>query len=260
MAESLEQKIDRFYEYFREQIEAAREVSPANQQGIQRKVLYCTILDAMSKSILNKESSNRKRFTKFILDFSNWKQSSNISLMHLTRLLEINNTDVSFENLRTWCFENFKKRFKKTKRIIANRFGIDFDPSYSEVIKRWPKDSNNFKKLSGLLPEYLQHVSLLYSYRNALIHEYRHLGMGSQWKDDKEPFYQEVKIIESCKKETGLQLTGRWEMVYPYEFFYSLCHESLINLITHMQEKDVSPFVNYTTGSYWIPELNDFKD
>ncbi len=209
----LEVSVERFLSFFRNRRQEIRDLNCGESIALFRKVLYSSVLDALSRTTSHPKKGNRERITEFMRIFCNWPNCEKISLPHLMRLLE-KVPDPAFSDLRQYAF------------FLLDQWGegeiifLDRDPDFQDVKKHWPKDIQ--KPLEDIQIEFLQHVNLFYRYRNSLVHELREPGYGMEFKGDPEPFYHSMTETES-KSET-------WELVYPLQFYDRLCEAAINNL------------------------------
>ena len=102
--------------------------------------------------------------------------------------------------------------------------------------------------------ESLQHVNLFYEHRNSLVHEFRMLGLlsGSTLFSRDEPYYSALlHDVDS----TGAEIET-WELQYPLEFYKRITEKCLTNVSSYLQRNQIDPISFFTSGSFWIRELN----
>jgi len=235
----LETGIDRFLGFFRNRLKEIGDLDCGQTTALFRKVLYSSILDALSRTTSHPKKGNRERITEFLRMFCNWPSCEKISLPHLVRLLE-KVPDPAFSALRQYAFSLLDQWGEG--EIIS----LDTDPDIENVKRHWPKEIP--KPLEDIQIEFLQHVNLFYRYRNSLVHELREPGYGMEFTDDSEPFYHSMTDTES-KTET-------WELVYPLPFYERLCEAAIKELKDYYLKDRIDPYSCYVFGTYWIEELN----
>ena len=114
--ETLEEKIDRFKQYYLGLIKTAECEQNVVEQKVHSKILSCSILDAISKSIFPEISSNCQRFTALVRLCKNWPESQKVILLHLVRLLEITpNLPASTNELKKYATQQFESKFPTQK-------------------------------------------------------------------------------------------------------------------------------------------------
>lgn len=237
--------IERFTQYFEEEINRATKIIIEGENHpatLHKKLIFAAILDSLSKCIFPRKG-NKDRFISFLIEFSEWQDHDRISLPHLFRLLK-RNPEPAFFKLR-----NFTTT-KLNEWVEGELVELSRDPTISEIRRFWPDEKDYKKPLDGVSIEFLQHSHLLYSYRNALVHEFRHLGYGTELKDDVHPFYISISHLDNQEEK------DTWELVYPYSFFEKIIRTSFFNMKNYLINNNINPYSSYTFGSYWLEELN----
>ncbi|EHT4943417.1 hypothetical protein VV99796_03211 [Vibrio vulnificus] len=259
--ETLEQKLERFRRYYFHLIEVAESDVNLDDQKVHSKILCCSILDAISKSIFPEIKSNCQRFIYLVRQCKSWPDSEKVSVLHLLRLLEIN-PSLSFEEqrLKKQVLLKYSRMFEPTNSLNNSEFPISSDMDVSELLELWPRQNSEYVKVGGVKPYQLKHEYMLWLYRNALVHEYRSPGNGvdldlGQYAAE-HPFYQQVTTVDSFG-ENQLQFTSRWELVYPSRFFLNLCKNAVEVACEFNCERGTSPFNGYSRGTYWLPDFNE---
>lgn len=239
--EELKANIDRFLGFFRSRLQEIRNVDCGESTALFRKVLYSSLLDALSRTTSHPKrwNRNRERITEFIRTFCDWKDCERISLTHLVRLLE-KVPDPAFSSLRQYAFSLIDKWGEGEIVSLAR------DPEFRDVKSRWPKEFQ--KPLEDVQIEFLQHVNLFYRNRNSLVHELSELGYGMEFTADDEPFYHSMSDTEGKSKS--------WELVYPLRFYEKLCETAISELRNYYLKDRIDPYSCYYFGTYWIEELN----
>ena len=235
----LQENIDKFIKYFNSRLEIIRNTDFKDANNLFKKILYSSLIDALSKTTSNSKKENRERIVAFVRNFCDWETCEKISLPHLVRLLEIV-PDPEFSELREYAFSLIDKWCEG--EVIS----INHDPDIQDIKKYWPKDMP--KPLQDIQIDFLQHVNLFYRLRNHLFHELRLPGYGAELCNDVEPFYSSMTDLETNQKT--------WELVYPIKFYDNLCISALKNLKIYYLKDRINPYSCYTFGTYWIEELN----
>lgn len=246
MLKNYKEDIDRFTEYFEEEIKRVTKIIIEGEDPpaakLHKKLIFAAIIDSLSKCIFPKKG-NRDRFISFLVEFSEWQDHDRISLPHLFRLLK-RNPEPAFSKLRNFTTTKINE-WGEGELVELSR-----DPKISDIKRLWPDEKDYKKPLEGVSIESLQHSHLLYSYRNALVHEFRPLGYGMELKNDDIPIYISMSHIDGQEeKET-------WELIYPCGFFEIIIKASLLNMKNYLLNNNINPYASYTFGSYWIEELN----
>ncbi len=237
--EELEQKIDRFIRYFRDQIENIRKIDGGKSTNLFRQILYNSLLDALSRTTAYPKKGNKARIVEFVRGFCDWSSCERVSLPHIVRWLE-KVPEPGFPNLRQYAFSELDKW--RGKEVV----NISQDPDYNEVKKHWLKDIH--KSSEDIQIDSFRHVNLFYQYRNSLVHELRKSGYGMESPEDKEPFYHSMPDDET-KQPT-------WELVYPTGFYDRLCETAIKKLNEYYMKDRIDPYSCYIFGTYWIDKLN----
>ena len=246
MTESVRQRISRFISFSTQRFNDVAEIeSPSQFTLLFQRVLYITILDALSKVAIT-DSNNRPRMVEFIRKFSGWEECDRISLPHLARLLRINQ-DLGFQDLRKHA------NSLMSSWISGDVIALDRDPSSEDITSLWPREDNRLLPLANVKLESLQHVHLFYNHRNSLIHEFRMLGMlgGAPDWSRSEPYYSTLLLAEEDAE------SERWELQYPIDFYQRITRHAIQSLEGYLIQNSIDPISFYISGSYWVDYLND---
>lgn len=180
--------IQQYIQYFRDQMPLIKDV----KNILHRKVLYTTLMDAMSRGGFPDVQGHRKRVTTFIDSCSRWPDKDRVSALQLKLTLEQASQAVGglYEAVRD-CVNGWMEG-------VIIRPVADF--AFSDLTSLATQDQ--FKLL-----KHSRYVPLLYTYRNHLVHEYREPGYGMEISNDPStPYYHSVH-------------GGEWELVFPSGFF-----------------------------------------
>ncbi|GGY54543.1 hypothetical protein GCM10011297_29150 [Bacterioplanes sanyensis] len=258
MRETLEKKIDRFVEFNKDMITSAVSGSNLESQGVNAKILLCSIIDSLAKSRFPGEA-NGARFQKTVKTSANWSNCDRISLLHLKRAIEVEQKDEQFADLNAWAEDAVRRDFPNSDSALSDQIDIEKDPMPEEVLLRWPRDDKGRPiKLGSISLDKLTHKSLLWQYRNSLMHECRIPGRAVEWSvKESIPFYQKVSQFDDYCPDAGLTFTSRWELLYPTGFFQVVAENILADVADYHRSAQTSPFAAYSEGSFWIPRFND---
>jgi len=247
LALSHKDETEKFVDYFRRHLHsiAALPVECVSTP-LYQKILYVTVLDALSKSVYPR-SGNRTRMVSFLRKFSEWQDAEKVSLTHLVQLLK-RVPDPAFEELRTFAVETFEKWPVHKGEIVT----LDVDPTFETVRSKWPVEKEHRVPIENVSLESLQHVRLFYTYRNSLVHELREPSFGMDLSQRHKPHYHLVSDLTTYDT-VGLKTVA---LVYPVTFFRTLCDNGLSNLAAYLERNDLNPYDYYVVGDYWIHELN----
>ncbi|MCL4306443.1 hypothetical protein KJZ99_11040 [bacterium] len=240
-----------FVGYFKQYLQDIEFISLQQNSNtrIYKKVLYVSVLDAISASIFPKEI-NRERFIKLISEFCDWPESRRVSFPHFRRLVHL---------LPESRFEVLHDYVKKTKFDPDSR--IDKDPSFAEIAELCKESgiATNEKLFGRITIGDLKHSSLFWQLRNGLVHEFRKRGQGLEDEESSDPkvypngvvmpYYHSVN---NCDDQGNIHL----ELVYPLGFFKRIAESALKNAETHFRKIDYNPYDSFRFGPFYLEDLN----
>jgi len=262
MFETIEEKIDRFVQYNENLMEQIMSIYSHENNGIHSKILFCSLFDSLAKCAYPElKNKNKERFKKTIVNHTQWEDAERVSLLHLQRAFDVvDETPERFLNLKDEINTLFSQHFQPSSYGVFDRLSLSIDPSYSDIEKKWPKNSNgNPSQLGKIALDKLEHKNLLWEYRCSLVHEYRIPGAGTEPISRRlvDPCYQEMStfIVDNIKDFKIVH--KNFELHYPIDFFKQMCQESLYSIANEYRNKGESPFKVYSEGEYWIPEFNE---
>ncbi|MBK8574206.1 MAG: hypothetical protein IPN90_00485 [Elusimicrobia bacterium] len=236
MENEIQQKIAGFIGFFEVEI---KKIS-SDEHRLHKKILFVSLLDTLSRVVFPR-AGGRERFVAFISEFSLWATKCKVSLPHLSQLLT-SAPEPEFENLRMHV-QRLYQQWGKGEIIHLDR-----DSDYEEIVRFWPGGKSGGKRVAGVGLDALQHIHLLYTYRNSLVHEFRAPGYGVEFPNDNEPFYMNTKLVPDE--------TETWELSYPESFLKLLVETCVSHLKLYLDKNMIDPYTSFTFGSYWISELN----
>lgn len=252
MIETLNQRIDRLTSYFEGHLQEISQLDSRGNHAVHyKRVLYVTVLDALTKIVFPNTGNRRQRMVNLLSAFSEWKEYDRISLPHLVKLLNLTPEPV-FEPLRLHAIKQYNN-WASGDVITLHR-----DPSYKEIKNLWPPDNEYKFPIKDINKEItlesLQHVHLFYTHRNSLVHEFRMLGLlsGDPTPSKDEPYYS---ALLHDVDEIGTEVIT-WELQYPLEFYRRIAEKCLTNLSEYLRRNQIDPVSFFTSNSYWISELN----
>lgn len=183
--ETIQEKIDRFRDYFRKQLGLVNALDSNEDYRAHRKLLYIAIIDALSKSIYP-DKRNRKRIVSLINDFADWEHSKQVSLPHLNQLLSFT-SDHDFDPVKVYVSSELNRwgPLNVHSVSIIKHPGdvlvpIARDPESKHIAALWPSENGKPKLIQGIGWIPLQHIELFYTYRNQLMHEFLEPGGGME--------------------------------------------------------------------------------
>ncbi len=240
--ETVEDRIQRFVGYYRRAADAATSLEDSDHLPQLRKICYIAVLDALGKAIYPTRSENRIRFTQLIDYFGDWPDSRRVSLPHLAALLD-RCPDPAFEALRMLV------RGELAGWLSGTLVRLDADPEIERLRTAWPKDPALRTPLASLSLDHFQHVHLLYTYRNLLVHEFRDPTDPIGEDNRAVPFYVHASVI-GYEREYE-----RWDLFYPAGFLRVLTTSTLDNVEKYLLERQLDPTLHFSSGEYILEAL-----
>lgn len=247
MVDQTTRSLGKYVGYFRDRIDEISKLGgvldgPGYFSRLEfQRILYMTVLDALSKAVFPAESSNRRRMVDFFVQFSRWgPDARRVSLPHLRRLLEKAEDLVPDEALRQFVSK------KMDQWPCIGYIPLARDPDIDEVVGLWP-DTDPM----GLKLHRFRHCDLLYESRNYLVHEHRQQGRSIELGDHVTPSYQHQSILD----ETGKVCEHAFELVYPPGFLRTLCEGGLESVEDYFLCNALDPVDSYNLGSFYIRQL-----
>lgn len=242
-----EDQIERFCSYFSRQLIVIRALTLDNEQlegtgpedhqiRFYQKVLVITALDTLAGIRFPKETfpgfkkKNRQRFIRFISEYSSWDDGVLINVPFLyDHLCE---TNARNGNLAKFLRENLDN-YNPQDGIYLFPDQIDEHPD-----RLLPFATSEKEEEAIWL---YQHYSLLYRYRNFLVHESKEPGHAMEGiRDGEVRAYYHGYINEE-----------KWFLGYPIEMFFNLLRNSIENLRTYFTEQNINPFEFVRDNTRW---------
>lgn len=246
LAPDLEPKIARFCDYFESQVNEIGSLESPHKE-LYRKLLLVALLDTLAGTVMPRRK-NKERFIGFVQRFCRWPAGERVSFPHLVQLLR-KNPDPAFGNLRKWALGKYNQLPVHGGSLMK----ITQDPTADEVRREWPTSTDHKTPIEGIDLTALTHVHLLYTYRNALVHELRMLGYGMDFANEGvEPYYHGSSTIG----EDPELILRTVELVYPWQFLRNLCMTGIAETRTYLRENGLDPYDSFAFGTYWLKELN----
>lgn len=94
---------------------------------------------------------------------------------------------------------------------------------------------------------FARHDSLLWIYRNNLVHEFREPGYPWPFPETRVPHYMHMTDLEP---ESGPR-SETWQLSYPVSWLESLVTSALAGLASHCRIHGANPYDAYAFGSLW---------
>jgi hypothetical protein len=237
------ESIEQFCSYFEGQVLAIGRVtlapspenSGAGSEFVYRKVLYVTALDTLAGLRFHRNAfpqlarHNRERFTRFIKEHASWNVCEYVSLPFLKeRLEDIKLSDRPLHRHVSTKLAGFSTNDGGSVSVSS------MDESVSELLSHATTE-----KEEEAIYEY-QHLSLLYRYRNSLVHESNQPGSGMEvFAAYGEPYYH------------GYLDDTKWYLVYPVGMFQCLLERSILSFQTYLVDNSVDPYSLVEDKSRW---------
>jgi len=227
--------LDDFMGFFKRQIELVnalgctsnRTVGITGQENVSlyKKIAYVSLLDCFASLRFHKAAygqlfkQNNKRFTRFLGECANWRVGGLISLTFLTEKLP-----------RASLGGRLAKHINQKLTNLGNSFG---DTVSAEDIDEKPEVLLEFAstETEEEAIEYCQHYSIMYRYRNNLVHQARRPGGAAELLGEDQ--------TEACYHTYAGDSTIY--LLYPIGLFKRLCMSSLENLVHYLEENKLDP-------------------
>lgn len=210
-----------------------------NSPEILQKILYFTIIDALSKSAFPNINHNKDRFVKTLISFSEWHDGEKISLPFLYNDI-FDSTNNNIEHLIKDIGSELIKWPVQTTAQIELSSDSHIHSLLSLIQYNNEKDKLSFKEMI----KKFSHYNLLWEYRNCLVHEFRQPGYGYELEGDNFPFYQ------------GVLGTDEICLCYPVKFIATLIERILKNLENHFINNQINPYNSFEYGAFWNKKRN----
>lgn len=221
--------IELLHGYFKKQVDIIENITSMNADeydlNLHKETLFVSILDSLSNYRFNQKyypelsKQNRIRFVRFLREFAEWSEGELVSIPFLIDYLPqscLNNPLYKYlDNL------NIEKH-PKGDSILGEKIDLKLE----ELLKL------SINQIEEEAIFYNQHFSIIYRYRNYLIHEARIPGITMQFMD-----YDKDKIIyHSFGNDSTLRL------LYPIRLFRRLVITSLDNFKNYFMANNINPY------------------
>jgi hypothetical protein len=225
-----EQWIDNFINYFLEQWENIDGLGVTKYhawENLYRKILYVILLDSLSiaarPSLLAK---NQARFRNLTNLLTAWPDRSRVSAPQLKLVLEHRQLGAGV------LYQRITEAVGNWPEGISVLLGCDCDPLEKDL------DSMMTSPEEKRAVQDCRYDSLLYSYRNSLLHEFREPGYGMEFREDVEPVYHSL-------------MDHPWQLAFPLEFIRRLCLIAIWDVRDLLYTEHRNPYPAYPFGSLW---------
>ena len=240
----MQDDITQYANYFERQIEDVKRLKlrgPASPEQcwelpLYRKILYVSMIDTLSKAAFpamktghHKRVTHRKRVTQFIDELSGWQDKDRVSVPQLLlRLNKAGQTSGSLYRKMQSCLDSW---------VDGDIKRLSDDPLLQNVLALAHTEEEKTAVRAARC------AGLFYTYRNALVHEFRKPGYGMDGLSDNEttPYY----VSMSSGGQTS------WDLVFPNPFLEDLCRKCLSGLVNKLKAEQRNPYESYEFGSLW---------
>lgn len=193
---------------------------------VEKQTLLVSLLDSLANIRFNKvnypqlSKRHRIRFVRFLIEYANWDEGKLVSIPFLIDHLK----------------QNYKNRllYKTLKKILNDHNqGSDWfiASSLDLTVPELNSYASNEKEEEAIL--YYQHYSILYRYRNYLVHEARKPGYGMEFMS----YDKDIAIYHSHINEPALHL------LYPMGMLKKIMFNSAENFEIYFIDKLINPYV-----------------
>jgi hypothetical protein len=230
--QNIQNETQLFFEHFREflgyvrSLPTSRAEHPQEHKIIAQKLLCCSLLDALAITRFD-DDNNKDRFKKLVTQHTSYPYWDRVSVPQILYYCEKHPQE------RTRQIEVY------ARSVLANRnsYSISEDPTCDALTRRFPDLGDKLDTCT--------HASLLYKYRNKLVHEMRQPGYGYEFGYDTEPCYRTQTELETNR--------FTFQLTYPFAFFVRICNECISSLETYFLEHENSPYIAFENrfGDVW---------
>jgi hypothetical protein len=220
-------RTEKYHSYSQDQLTSIKSL----ENRLHKKILLVIILDTLSRARYPFVPGVKDRFLKMINEDAMWEHASRVSLYRV--LLSL--TPTMGNALRKLARESVSRWREGTMP------GLEVDPLITDI-----EYLVSTEEEMKLLRE-STHSSLLYLYRNHLVHEFREPGHGIEMDQrDTSPYYHGLTHLTARRENNET-----WELVYPLGFFMQLVLTSLNSLRHYLLKNDLDPYSFYKFGTIW---------
>ncbi|MBK7103670.1 MAG: hypothetical protein IPH62_00085 [Ignavibacteriae bacterium] len=222
-------EIKYFFDYFRNQINVidglTTNIKGSDKLYVEKQTLLVSLIDSLSNARFNKQNypqfarRHRERFVRLLTEYSDWIEGELVSVPFLFDHLKTKNLNgLLFNELKSLMEKNeYKGNWLRASKI---------DLSVSELNSY----ALNEKEEEAIL--FYQHFSILYRYRNYLVHEARKPGYGMEFMS----YEKDFPIYHSYINEPSLHL------LYPMGMLKKIMTNLCNNLEQYFVSKLIDPY------------------
>jgi hypothetical protein len=222
-----------------------------------QKTAILSLLDTLAKAFEGGgKGRNKQAFVRLAENRASWADADRISVVHLSKALDLH-LKRSPEDAALWG--EMQEWLRTDYPWILNGTGeeheISFDPNLRLVQEKWPRSSgNSLAKCMALEISQFKHSSLLYVYRNCLVHESREQTFSMEHINDDNPMYHAVDRLIYNADEDKWGKVREYHLVYPLSFLTKLVN-NCIDIFR--EDPGVDPYPSFSFGPYLVQQLNE---
>jgi hypothetical protein len=203
------------------------ELEPEDRQvRFYRKALFVIGIDTLAgirfsnKYFPDLRRKNRLRFIRFLKEIAKWKEGETVSFPFLLeRLKKYGLGDGTLSNY-------IKKKLEHFDVTAGGQLMLSQVDEPAEKLIPYTTSEKEDEAISDY-----QHYSMIYRYRNYLIHGFREPGHAMEIDSlSTEPYYHSYFNDE------------RWFLVYPMQMFVNIFQNSIQGLKKYLVENDIDPY------------------
>ena len=247
LAMAISDQIEKFCSHFERQVDSIGHLTVASFAGDlttsvwsdlrYKKVLYVTTIDTLAGFRFHKSAyphlfrQNRERFTRFVKEYGSWTEGDFVSLPFLKdqlgELKLLNRPLAQHINKKLAPFSTQSPCFADGGVLVSAMDELASDLLVHATTEKEEEAINDY-----------QHLSLLYRYRNSLVHESRTPGGAAEF-DVTNPYYH------------GYIGSPTWHLAYPIGLFEGLLKRSLARFRAYLVDNSIDPYLLVEDKSRW---------
>ncbi len=228
----LQDDIDMFFNWVEEQRQRINQLDDRRF----RKILLISLLETLASSAFPNKGV-RERFLSLIDGYSGWKDKDRVSLPQL-QMLVLNSSQGVDEKERRALFQQVSKEINAWPigRILRPD---EVDPFW----QTWPIFAK-YMRCQELIKR-ARYASLLWRFRNFIVHEGRSPGNSFEISSDNStPYYLETADLNG---------NNLWELTMPADFISAIVESCAAKLKKdYFEALKVNPYDNFTLASNWF--------
>lgn len=250
---NITERIQSFSDYLEKKLESIDNLETDDSQQF-KQTLYVSFIDSLS-SCIYPDDRNKDQFVKFVNNYTDWAYRDTYCWFHL-HLYFKKNPISQLRTLSDYVNDEYSKwdNIAKDKSIVV----LDKLPNRGDLESKLPKGAtpeSKFdvtpldKKKRFCLNEF-KFSYLLYRLRNKLVHDFSSGCTEKFNMQISEPFYQAFNLNSPF---SGAEV--HYELVFPTAMLKALCNSALTKVVGHYKQRQLNPFPDYYSSSYWLNNL-----